>query len=272
MTTFVAGAAAGGLLTAVWMISATDIEVLAERVAFRTGTDVSTAVEKRNFSFGEFLSRQWEFAGHELMAPLWLRVLLFPALLAGLADRRTRIPVAITLTIAATLTFTFMQGAWIHRLWNFPWLAPATIGLAALFDAVRRALRGSLARLRSPLGAFCAVGTVATLFLVVTGGTREFYLTGPADAGAVLQEAAERGVETDWVWTTPGISTARWVSYYLDAPVWGLDEELFDDLRDTDLVLVRNDRVPDYLPPGALDEPLAAGSSYTLVSAEALRR
>ena len=104
-------------------------------MAFRVGSDVNTVSEQTSFTFGEFLSRQWRFASHELMTPLWLQVLLVPAVIAGAADRRTRAPMLITLAFAATLTFGFQQGAWVHRLWNFPWLAPTTIGLAALADA-----------------------------------------------------------------------------------------------------------------------------------------
>ena len=269
LAALIAGAAAGAALTAAFMLNATDISVLAERVAFRFGSDVSTVSETTSFSFGEFLARQWRFASHELMAPLWLRALLLPALAAGMIDRRTRAPTAITLAVAATLTFTFQQGAWIHRLWNFPWLAPTTIGLAALADAVRRALAGRAVRLRLPAGILAALVAAATLFAVVTGPTRDFYLTGPADAGAVLEEARD-GARAEVVWVTPGISTARWVSYYLDAPVWTLSEDYLGALAESDLVLVRDDRVPDYFPDGALADPISSGEAYTLISAARL--
>ena len=258
------GAAAGAAITAVWLLNATDLAELGERTAFRFGNDVSTAIEQRRFSFGEFLARQWTFASHELLAPIWLRALLLPALLAGLMDRRTRAPTLITLTLAATLTFGFQQGAWIHRLWNFPWLAPATIGLAALFDAGRRALRGRAARLRLPAGLLAAMVGLATLFAVITGPTRDFYLSDPADAGAILEEVRESHAP-EVVWLTPGISTARWVSYYLDAPVFTLDEDRLDSVVPSDLVLVRSDRVPDYLPDDALRAPIAEGRAYLVI-------
>jgi len=270
LNAILAGAVAGGLLTAAWLLNATDVSELSERVAFRTGTDVSTAIEQRNFSLGEFLARQWRFASHELMTSWWLRLLLLPALVAAFVDRRTRGPALITLAVAASLTFVFQQGAWIHRLWNFPWLAPTVIGLAALIDAARRVLRGPAAKLRWPLGLAATVFPIATLVLVVAGPTRDFYLTDPADAGAVVEEALATApdiADADLVWITSGLSTARWASYYLDLPVWSLDESKLDEVVASDLILLRNDRIPDFVPDSALARALAVGESYTLITA-----
>lgn len=263
------GAVAGGLLTAAWLLNATDISELSERVAFRTGNDVSTAAEQAQFTFGEFLRRQWTFASHELLTSWWLRLLFFPALIAALLDRRTRGPAVVTLAVAASLTFALQQGAWIHRLWNFPWVAPTAIGVAALADAVRRALRGWAARLRVPLGSAAAAIALMTLGFVVTGSTRDFYLDRPADAGAVLSQArdAPAVAESELVWFTEGIWTPRWISYYLDRPTWMLDETTLDEVAPTDVILVRNDRIPDFVPPTALAKPLAAGEEFTLLAA-----
>ena len=267
MIALLAGAASGILITTAWMINATDVAELAERVAFRTGSNVQTVSQQVDFSFGEFLARQWRLVSHELLAPPWLRLLLLPALIAGLADRRTRAPTAIMLAAAATLTFAFMQGAWIHRLWNFPWLAPTTIGMAALFDVARRSLRGRATRLRAPVGALVAACTATTLFFVATGGTRAFYLADPAHAGAVLAEA-DGQVDAELVWVTPGIPTPRWASYYLDIPVWTLNEGLLDEVEKSDVILVRSNRVPDYFPEDALDQPIASHGVYRLIQSE----
>jgi len=269
LTAMLVGATAGAAVTAGWLLNATDLAELSERVSFRVGRDVDTAVETTSFTFGEFLSRQWRFAGHELLAPPWLRALLIPALVAGIADRRTRVPVLVTLAAAATLTFGFQQGAWIHRLWNFPWLAPATIGLAALTDAVRRFLASRAPGLRLPLGVLAALGAVATLVLVITGGTRDYYLSDPAEAGAAL-EGARGDASPEVVWTTPGISTPRWVSYYLDAPVFALDRDRLVEVLPSDLVLVRADRTPEYFPDDALRHALVSRGDYHLISADRL--
>ncbi len=269
LTAMLVGAAVGAAVTAGWLLNATDLAELSDRVSFRVGRDVDTAIETTTFTFGEFLSRQWRFAGHELLAPPWLRALLVPALVAGIADRRTRVPVLMTLAVAATLTFGFQQGAWIHRLWNFPWLAPATIGLAALADAVRRLLASRAPGLCLPLGVLAGLGAVATLVLVITGGTRDYYLSDPAEAGAVLEEA--RGeASPEVVWTTPGISTPRWVSYYLDAPVFALDQDRLVEVLPSDLVLLRTDRIPEYFPDDALRQALVSQGDYRLISADRL--
>ncbi len=281
LTAVGAGALLGGLLTAGWLLNATDISELSERVAFRTGNDVATAAEQAQFTFGEFLRRQWSFAGHELLTSWWLRLLFVPALIAGLADRRTRGPMVVTLAVAASLTFALQQGAWIHRLWNVPWVVPTSIGIAALADAVRRLLRGRAAALRTPLGTAAAAVTLVTLAFVVTGGTRDFYLGRPADAGAVLEQARDASpaadaalADAEIVWFTSGIYTPRWISYYLDLPALLLDESSLSHVAATDVILVRNDRVPDldFLPATSMAAPLAAGDEYTLISAAALAR
>ncbi|WP_420609776.1 hypothetical protein [Candidatus Poriferisodalis sp.] len=127
----------------------------------------------------------------------------------------------------------------------------ATIGIAALADAIRRLLQGPAAKLRAPLGAAAAAVTLVTLAFVVTGSTRDFYLDSPADAGAVLEQAQDdpRVGEAELVWFTSGIWTPRWISYYLDLPVWMLDESMLGQVAATDVILVRNDRVPSFVPP-----------------------
>ena len=270
MTSVAVGAGVGALVTAGWLLNGTDVGEIAERVAFRTGNQVSTAADQAHFGFGEFLARQWRFASHELLTSWWLRLAIVPALVAGLVDRRSRGPVVVTLAVAAALTFALQQGAWIHRLWNFPWLAPVTIGSAALADAVRRALRGQMSRLCWPLGLLVGIVSLVTLVAVVRGPTRDFYLTAPADAGAVLEAAladAPQTAEAELAWFTSGISTPRWMSYYLDLPVWPLTEEQLGQVEPADLILVRNDRAPGFLGDALERNPLAAGEFFTLLRA-----
>jgi len=250
------GAVAGVLITAAWLLSGTDTAELANRVAFR--------VDTTRGSFGEFLARQWRFAGR--FTPVWFRVLAPLALVAGLVDRRTRIPVAITLGVAAAWTFGLQQGAWIHLLWNFPWLAPITIGLGALLDAARRVLVQRAVRAASVAA---VVVLAVTLYGVATGTTRDNYLTLPADAGRLMERLAISAPPGN-MWVTPGIGTPRWVSYYLDAPVWTLRSETRHDLAPEDLVLVRTDRVPDEFPEDWQDTPVLAEGRYRLIRGEVL--
>lgn len=260
-----AGTALGGGATALWMLSAAGFEDLANQVAIRTSNEVRGAGGP-TFTFGEFLARQWRFATEEMLVPVWLRVLLVPCLLAGLIDRRTRAPTAITLLVAAALTFGVQQGAWVHRLWNFPWLAPVTIGFAALADWVRRPIPR---RWRPLPAALAAVVIAATLVAVAGGSTRQRYITDPADAGAVLEQVG-RLPGSALAWAVPPVTSPTWVSYYLHTRVLRLNEDNLDDLDESDVVVLKADRAPDFFPEGALSDPLAAHNDFLVISASKL--
>lgn len=72
--------------------------------------------------------------------------------------------------------------------------------------------------------------------------------------------------------TGPGLPAPRWVSYYLDIPVWELDEGRFGDVADPDIVIVRASRVPEFFPADALTEPLASVGDFFVITAESLSR
>ena len=261
-----AGTALGAGATALWMLSAAGVEDLVNQVAIRTGNDVGGTGGSRTFTFREFLGRQWRFVTEEMLVPVWLRVLLAPCLLAGLIDRRTRAPTAITLSVAAALTFGVQQGAWVHRLWNFPWLAPVTIGFAALADWVRRFIPR---RWRPLPAAIAAVVIAGTLVAVAGGSTRQRYISDPADAGAVLEQVG-RLPGSELAWAVPPVTSPTWVSYYLRMRVMPLDEDNLDDLDASDVVILKADRVPDFFPEGALNDPVAAHNDFLVISASKL--
>ena len=266
LTAVVAGTSLGAGATALWMLNAAGVQDLVDQVAIRTGNDVGGAGGSVTFTFGEFLARQWRFATEEMLVPVWLRVLLAPCLLAGLIDRRTRAPAAITLAVAAALTFGVQQGAWVHRLWNFPWLAPVTIGFAALADWVRRL---TPRRWRPLPAALAAVVIAGTLVAVASGSTRQRYISDPADAGAVLEQVGSLP-GSELAWAVPPVSSPTWVSYYLRMRVMRFSEDNLNDLDESDVVILRADRVPDFFPEGALSDPLAAHNDYLVISASRL--
>jgi len=261
LTAVVVGAVAGAAITAAWLLNAAGWGELTEQVSVRAAG--------HSFGFGEFLSRQWQFASAELMTPPWLQILLAPALAAGLIDRRTRVPTAVTLAMAVMLTFGLRQGAWTHQLWNFPWLAPVTIGLASLLDSVRRVVPE---RLRVPGAAAAGAAIAITLIAVVSGGTRDRYLSEPALLGEALEQAAAtpEARQAELVWIGPGLPTPRWASYYLDTPAWPLDESRLHDLADSDLLIVRASMTPDYLGRDALNQPLASAGDFRIITAASL--
>ena len=251
-----AGAAAGVAVTAGWILAATPVSELGEVVAGRTDT--------ARFALGEFLARQWDFAGR--LTPVWFRAAAPFALLAGVADRRTRIPVLITLGVAAGWTFGLQQGAWVHLLWNFPWVAPITIGLGAGLDRLRRWVPGRVSGAAALLaGAALAVALYGTF----AGPARSQFLTEPAAAGEVLLGVSPTPPPGK-VWAAPGVSTARWASYYLDAPVWPLSEEWLPLAEPGDLVIVRADRAPGFIPDRALQSARASAGRYRLLEGREL--
>ena len=269
LTAFVIGAIVGLGITFSWMLYATGFTELSEQVSLRASNSVSSNGQTSTFGFGEFLARQWRFATEELLVPPWLRFLLIPALFAGLFDRRTRVATAITLGVAAALTFGIQQGAWIHRLWNFPWLVPVTIGLAVIIEHARNSL-GRWLRIAAALGATGVI--VGTMAVVVTGSTRDRYITEPAQVGEALEQVAAKSeaAQADLIWAGPGLPAPRWASYYLDVPVFEISADRFDDLEMNDIVVVRASRVPDYFPRGALDESLAAVGDFRVLTADRL--
>ncbi len=220
-----AGALAGIAVTGVWLGINTPVSEFVSQVETTVGS---------RFTLGEFLSRQWGFARE--LTPIWFQIVAPLALVAGLVDRRTRVPVAITLAVAAALTFGIRQSAWVHRLWNFPWMAPISLGLMAGADLVRRHFSVRTAALTGGVAGVIALLTFVGLF---AGPTRDTYLLDPADAGTVLAEAM---TPEGTMWVTPGIPAPRWVSYYLDAPVWTIEEAYAGLVRPGDVVLTRTDR------------------------------
>ena len=154
----------------------------------------------------------------------------------------------------------------MHLLWNFPWLAPVTIGLGAGLDRLRRWAPGRVSLAAALLaGAALAVSLYGTF----AGPVRSQFLTEPAAAGEVLQ-GVPPVPPPGKVWAAPGVSTARWASYYLDSPVWPLREEWLPLVEPGDLVIVRTDRAPDFIPDRALQSAEGSAGRYRLLSGRTL--
>ncbi|MCY3607480.1 MAG: hypothetical protein OXH86_01680 [Acidimicrobiaceae bacterium] len=54
--------------------------------------------------------------------------------------------------------------------------------------------------------------------------------------------------------------------------MWELDEDRFGDIADSDIVIVRASRIPDFFPADALTEPLASVGDFFVITAESLSR
>ena len=54
--------------------------------------------------------------------------------------------------------------------------------------------------------------------------------------------------------------------------MWDLEESRLDELADSDLVIVRASRTPEFLPAGALSDPLASVGDFRVTTAASLPR
>jgi len=259
-TVVVVGAAvtAGALAVLVWVTQGGGVTELTDHAGNRIGVDRSV---------GEFLDRQWSFA--QGLLPAWYLVLALPALVAGLADPRSR---ALTGMLAAmVLVFAVVpsDNAWVHDYWNFPVLTALFPGFAALSDRAVRALPG----LRRGAGeGVVAALLVAGLVALAPGAIHDRYFATPAEAGHLV-EAVSPAAGQDTAWHTPQVPWPTWVSR-----AWGLapgavaSPEDVATVGDDDRVVVRLDRLPAFVSRSVADEALAIRGTYAVVTGDALRR
>ena len=126
-----AGMAVGALVVLVWVTQGAGVAELSDHAGTRVGFD---------WTIREFLERQWMFARRLL--PTWYLVLALPALVAGLADARSRFLTAILASMVVAFAVVPADNAWVHDYWNFPALMALFPGFAALAERVGGALSG----------------------------------------------------------------------------------------------------------------------------------
>lgn len=218
------------------------------------------------------------------LLPVWWRWLVLPAaMLAGLADRRTRALTALLALVAVGYVVGLPNGAFVHDYWVFPLLLPVWLGAAALVDALTA---GAARRWPRPTGhpgperepvpvVATALGAgllVVVLALGAWSGLRadipSRYLTGPERAGTLVRSVGPApGQEV--AWRGPGLATPRWLSYYWQLPPGELDPDQLAELDPTLRVLVRTDRLDTLAP--TLPEVLARDGDYAVVTVGQLR-
>ncbi len=251
-----AGGLLGAALTAAWMLQATRFIELVNAARERSDTSA--------FTFGEFLTEQLEHA--RALLPLWILILVVPALVAGLWDRRTRVVTGITLGVAAFWTFAPQQGAEAHTYWNFNWMLPITIGLAALCAAVSRWLPGLW---KGIVGSVAAAAVLATFIVTVTGPyqNREF-IRGSA-AGALARGHEPSPAPRQFV---IGIDGPRWASWYWDRRIRELTPDRLPQAGSEALVVANLDRLPGWLPDDIAEVAIDQEGDYALFTVSDLRR
>ena len=146
------------LVVLAWVTQGAGVAELSDHAGTRVGFD---------WTIREFLERQWMFARRLL--PTWYLVLALPALVAGLADARSRFLTAILASMVVAFAVVPADNAWVHDYWNFPALMALFPGFAALAERAGSAVvrlrggtaGGSVAGLRRGL----AEGSVAVLLV-----------------------------------------------------------------------------------------------------------
>lgn len=200
---------------------------------------------------------------YRTLFPGWFRWMILPALVVSVADRRTR-PVAATV-LAALGIWTLMApgAALIHDYWTYPLLVPVFLGLAA-----------GLHRIRVIVGDGRIVMYVVVLALAATGldrlpDYRDAYFREPSRAGALIRDVPP-APDQEIAWLLEGVDPLpRWVSYYWDLPTSAVTADNIDRVGATELVLIRLDRLPEWVQADL--EPETRQGRYALTTGRALR-
>lgn len=225
------------------------------------------------WTLGEFLDRQWFFA--DALLPDGYRWLMIAALPVGLAHRATRFVVWMFVLLIVGFMFGPSDNAWIHDYWNlygFLAVVPAVgITLDVVCGGTRDGGRGTKGRTW-----WYAVVVAAMLVLAVVWSQEierdlfhDRYFEMPARAGALLESHEPApGQETGW-YLNP-IPHVTWMAYHWDLEPVEVTPNALTGVPDGDLVLVRTDRLPQWLSPALVDAAVAADGRYALVPAGAL--
>ncbi len=245
----------GVVVTAIWMLAATDLSELMERTVER--------VTAEGLGPGAFLGQLGWF--YSTLFPLWYLVLLVPAVVSILVDGGERRTVAsIFLVVALAMTLGLPEAAFIHDYWTKLLLVPFTLGIASL-----------LSRVPGEAMQWAAAGLTVVLFAAwMVGPDREWfersYFEEASDAGRVLQ-MVDPPPEQATGYVAGAIALPRWMSWYWDRPVQTLEEETIGLVDADHLVLVRWDSVPAWMPDRTAVHTVADAGRYSLVAAGELR-
>lgn len=198
--------------------------------------------------------------------PWWFRWSIVPALLAALADRRTRTVGAAVLGALAIWTLVAPEAAFVHDYWTYPLLVAVFLGLAVLLERVS----DHFPHKGMKIGGGLMLAVLVVVGLARLGPYREAYFRDPAAAGALLREVGPAPGQSV-AWVAAGVDPLpRWVSYYWDLPVAELTGAVEAAPRGDDVVLIRFDRPPPWAE--TIPDPIAQRGRYALVTAGRLQR
>lgn len=239
------GAAAALVIVVVWLLVATTVGELSDYTANRLRSPVG---------FDDFVEQYRWF--YRTLFPTWFRWLLPIWIVVAIAAERSR-PVAVPmLVVVGAWTVALPEAAYVHDYWTYPLLVVVALGAMAGMD--RLADTGLHEGVIVIVIGFVAVAAFSAM---QDAGYRQAYFEEPAYAGSLVASVAPAPQqETAWV---VGLELPRWVSFYWDLPVVTATPETLAVADSDDLVLMRLDRLPDWV--GSPPLPVARQGRYALV-------
>lgn len=254
------GALVGTAVTAVYVVGVSGWSNLVDQA------------ETRSSSGSYDLGRYIEVVGGHVrdLLPLWYLVLLVPAVIAGIADRRTRTFMIVAVVFVAGWVGVLNQGAVVHDYWAYLVVVPGLAGTAVLADRLLDAVAArSLHAQRVAMGLAGAL-LLGTFVATAWGGTARHYLDEPSDAGRVITETAPPDDQAV-AWSV-GFEYGRILSYSWRIPTAEITDVDLDELPDGDLIFVDGTELPGWWPAAAPPAPVTQHGDYFLVTAGRLRQ
>ena len=231
----------GGLLILIWVFQGGGFSEFGEHFGERV---------ERDWTWGEFVKRQWDFATN--LFPLWYTILALPALLLGIIDLRTRYLTASLILMVLVFAVVPSNGAWIHDYWNFSILLALFPGFAVMVDWIISLIKANLDSVTQKTTELISSVTLLLLFLALFVNLQpqhlhDDYFVKRAEAGRLVSEI-ELPDSQEVAWHLPQVPWPTWVSYRLDLPTSSLlDVEDLLSVPPDEIILLRVDRLPDWI-------------------------
>jgi hypothetical protein len=251
---FAGGAAAGFALLVGWLLWAYEgsLRPLFAQYRVRSGQTAEARA-----TLGQLLSTEWRDAT-ELFS-LGVLLLAVLGLVAALRDRRTRVLAAAVLAVTLPYGLVFRTGAVAHDYWNYWFLIPLAVGLAAGADQLLAARP-----LRRPV---VAAALALTATMVLGDAVRPLPARRAIEAGLVpgrvLADMPSLDPSQDRAWYAGAIGDpAPWLALAAGLPTVDVTSATalrqLAERRPGDLVLVgRMECVRDRIRPVHTFEPAA---------------
>ena len=235
----IAASALGGVVILIWISQGGGLGELGDHIGERVG---------RDWTWGEFIERQWDFAKNLL--PIWYLILAIPALVSGLIDSRTRFLTTSLILMVLIFAIVPSNGAWVHDYWNFPILLALFPGFAVMSEWLISVFKEKLEMTRRKAIVFIGSGVLLFFVLVLVlkpAELHESYFHETSDAGRLVSET-ELSIDQRTAWHLPQVPWPTWVSSKWNTPTKSLSNaEDLGTVPSNDIVLFRIDRIPDWL-------------------------